>query len=157
MALSGFMNDGWRNDILFFSDENPEELKAEFIRLSARYSANQFSAFEIAQYVFQYKKDPMARAGKAAEVWARDLDVQERIRIAIIKGPEDFDDSEEALRQRLLSIADNPKTCAADRIKAIEAAAKMKEGAIKAPLERLSQGAGNNAELLVHMAKLLPV
>jgi len=121
------MSADW-NAIVFFDGEDPEALKTRFVELSAVYKTR--PAFEIAQYVFKDLREPALRAGKAAEVWATDLDVQERIRQLILKGPTVADCTESDLIRRALMIADDTGAEKRDRISAIRLAGEL-QGFVK--------------------------
>lgn len=74
----------WNVQPVIFEDEDEEALKADFIRLCALYP--QQGTFEIAAHVFRFQRDPEMRSQQAAMIWNKDLDVQEKIRLARING-----------------------------------------------------------------------
>lgn len=152
--------DGWLDEISFFPGEDAEALKTRFVELCA-YHQLRFSFFEVAQYVFKNLREPALRAGQAAEVWGKDLDVIERVRVLMLKGPDtpEPDDSEVALRRRTLAIVDDPRAENKDKIAALTLLAKI-GGHVKKEIElgfKGGSGEGGNADLISQMAKLLPV
>jgi hypothetical protein len=76
----------WTQDALIFEEdgEDEEAMISEFVRLSALYPEEQPQS--ITEYIFKNLRDPGMRSLQAAVVWARDLDIKERIRLAKRKG-----------------------------------------------------------------------
>lgn len=127
--------------ITFFEGEDPEALKTAFVDLCAKHK-DHFSAYEVAKYVFKDLKEPEIRALQAAKVWSEDLEVKERIRVAILLGSDSPETNPAVLKRRLLAIADDPKENAKDRIEAIRTIAQM-QGDIVKPVElRATDGKG---------------
>lgn len=122
----------WNAQPVIFEDEDEEKLKADFIRLSALYP-NQ-DIFEIASYVFRNQRDPEMRSQQAGMIWSKDIEVQERIRLARLNGgeePSPIDSKEDKLR-KLQAFYDNEDNKLADRIKAMELHAQIQGEIIKA-------------------------
>lgn len=97
------------NDLLFFEDEDEGELIDKFVKFSAIYK-NRYTAFEICQHIFSGLRDPVLRAGQAANKWSNDLEIKERIRNAVVNG--DCSNSEDGLtkdnlQQKMLSVVEN--------------------------------------------------
>jgi len=74
----------WNTAPLIFEDEDEEKLLADFVKYSAIHKDR--DPFEIAAYVFRNQRDPELRAQQAAMIWAKDIDVAERIRLARLNG-----------------------------------------------------------------------
>lgn len=122
----------WNVAPVIFEDEDEEALKADFIRLCALYP--QQGTFEIAAYVFRNQRDPEMRAQQAAMIWAKDLDIQERIRQARLNGGAEaspIDTKEEKLR-KLEAIYDDENVKMTDRLKAMELHAQIQGEIVKA-------------------------
>lgn len=155
----------WR--IQFYEGEDEAALIAEFVKHCAFHKVSfdehipsQFSPFQVAQYVFQNLREP-GRAGQASVLWAKDLGIRERIRVAIAEGVDgSVDASEEALLKRAIRGADDPYASLRDRMAALRLAAEIK-GYVKKAIEiknNPSGGSNNgNAELVAEIAKLMPV
>lgn len=147
------MQSSWQQTVVFFEGEDAEAIKTAFVETSARYPHR--SAYEIAQYVFRELKDPALRAGKAAEIWANDIEVLERIRVLILKGPAVADASEAELLRRALQIADDADTPSKDRIAAIRLAGEL-QGLVKKAVEIKTASNDNPAEFWAALAAKLP-
>lgn len=145
------MLEGWRNEVVIFPGENLEALKTRFVELSALHK-NFFSPFQITEYIFKDMRDPQLRSAQAAKIWGTDLELKERIRVLMTKGPDIPDASKNDLIRRALQIADGDGEDK-DKVKALELVAKMKgylednEG---------SSTPDNNADLLSKIAAALP-
>lgn len=105
--------------------------------MSAKYHSN-FTAFDVARYVFKGLKEPEARSLQAATYWASDLEVQEAIRETIANGPIIPGITKEALAQRALAIADNITEDTKNRIAALRLVAELNGEIIKAVDKRVS-------------------
>jgi hypothetical protein len=143
------------NDILFFEGENPDELRKQFVELSARWPNH--TPFQVASEVFRKLRDPGLRALKAAEVWSNDLEVLEAIRQLKIKGPAVVECTEQDLIRRVLAIADDEFAEKKDRIAAIRLAGEL-QGLVKKSVEsKVSVGGTGGAEsFLAALAAKLP-
>lgn len=122
----------WNAKPAIFEDEDEEKLKADFIRLCALYPQQDY--FEIAAYVFRNQRDPELRSQQAGMIWHKDIEVQERIRLAKLNGgeePSPIDSKEDKLR-KLQAFYDNEENKIADRIKAMELHAQIQGEIIKA-------------------------
>jgi hypothetical protein len=132
------------NEILFFPGEDAEAIKTRFVETWAKYQDR--APYEIAAYVFKDLRDPSLRQGKAAEVWAKDLDVLERVRLLVLKGPPIPDCSEMDLIRRALAVADNPNTQPKDIIAAIRVVGEF-QGTLKKSSDNAKPGANDNSSL----------
>lgn len=134
--------------LTIYPGEDEGALKQAFIDFSARHHANRFSSLEICEHIFKTLKDPN-RYIQAAQLWSKDLEIQEAIQNKI-----NFGNAQNAKEQRvaiLMSIAENIRTSDKDRIAAILAAAAM-EGEITKAVEKkvthLGPGGKGNATFL---------
>lgn len=107
-----------QNQLVFFEGESEADIKAEFIRLSAKHK-NTFDPYQITAHIFAKLREPGLRAMQAADVWTKDLEVQEAIR-AIIVGNDD-----DELLQSLWEIARDRSEMARDRLKAMDQIAEI--------------------------------
>lgn len=122
----------WNTPPVIFDNEDEEALKADFIRLCALYPER--TIFEIASYVFRNQVDPELRSSQAAQIWNKDLEVLERIRLAKVNGgvePKAIPDKSIRLQQ-LQSIAEDTDVSAKDRIAAARLVAEMEGEIVKA-------------------------
>lgn len=144
------------NEILFFPGEDAEALKTRFVELCAHHK-NRYSAYEVCEYIFRDLREPGLRAGKAAEIWGKDLDIQERIRVLMLKGPPVADCSEGDLIRRALQIADDAGENAKDRIAAIRLAGEL-QGMVKKSVDLKASAPANEngADWLAALAAKLP-
>jgi hypothetical protein len=124
--------DNWPQ-LIIFPDEDEETLKSEFISLCAKHR-NTFSHYEVAVHVFRNLRDPEMRARQAADYWGKDLDVQERIRQAINLADDEVACGEQAIKRRLLAIADSNTASYKDKNDALKTLAQM-QGLIVKPIE----------------------
>lgn len=120
--------------ITFFENESEADLRDQFIDLCAKHK-NNFSAIDVAKYVFKDLKDGDIRGLQAAVIWGRDLDIQEKIRLKILNGPEVIAYGLEHLIAKTMAIADNMNNPVKERLTAIELVAKM-QGMIVKPVEK---------------------
>lgn len=126
----------WNMPVLLFDDEDEEALKAEFIRLSALYPL--YQPGEIAQAVFRGLRDPILRSQQAADAWAADLEVKERIRLARLNGgvePKPVASKEEQL-VKLQALADDESKPLKERLTAHRLIAEMQGYVVKAVEQR---------------------
>lgn len=130
----------WNTKPVIFEDEDEDKLKADFIRLCALYPDR--DKFEIASYVFRNQVDPELRSQQAAMVWAKDIEVLERIRLAKLNGgeePNPIDTKEDKLR-KLEAIYNNEDNKLADRLKAMELHAQIQGEIVKAIDKKVDDG-----------------
>lgn len=156
----------WRPiETQFRESDDIEALKTRFIELCALYKINMdFTAdeaantpYSVGNYVFANHPgtvDPQPRGGIIGQHWAKELDVRERIRLYGLKGNDAPGSVNQDLYDRALQIASTADKDA-DRIKALELAAKLK-GEIKKEAEGGGSGVGGNADLLALLAAKLP-
>ena len=104
------------SELIFFDGEDEGALKQAFIDFSSRHYKSNFSALEIAQHVFKNLHEPF-RYIQAADVWAKDLEVQEAIRQKILFGQ--ATDAREKRIELLNSIAEDIRQPAKERIAAV--------------------------------------
>lgn len=142
------------NEPLFFEGEDAEALKTQFVELWAAHST--LTAYQIAAAVFRKLRDPGLRQGKAAEVWAADLDVLERIKAIQLKGPPEPDDSDVAIRRRLVMLADDRNTEPKDAIAALGLLAKMGGYIKKDADEKSSANDNSSTDFLAALSAKLP-
>lgn len=122
----------WNVAPVIFEDEDEEALKADFIRLCALYP--QQSTFEIAAHVFRFQRDPEMRSQQAAMIWVKDLDVQERIRLARINGGEEAKPipTKEQRLQQLQELFEDPLTAVKDKVAVARLIAEIQGEIVKA-------------------------
>ena len=122
----------WNAPPVIFDNEDEEKLKADFIRLCALYPEQ--TIFEIASYVFRNQVDPETRSQQAAQIWNKDLEVLERIRLAKLNGgtePKPIPDKSIRLQQ-LQEIFESADTSAKDKIAVARLIAEMEGEIVKA-------------------------
>lgn len=143
------------NEVLFFPGEDAEAIKTRFVEVWAHHKNN--SPYEIAQYVFRDLKEPTLRAGQAAQIWGNDIELKERVRLLILKGPPVPDASQNELLRRTLGVSDDPCTSPKDKIAAIRLAAEL-QGFIKKSVETKITGSSDNGgtDFLAALAARLP-
>ena len=124
----------WETPVPIFEDEDEAELITRFVELSARYPDRE--PFEITGHIFKNLREPTLRAGQAAMVWSKDLDIIERIRHAKLNGGSEPNpiDTKEAKLRKLEAIYNNEDNNLRERLKALELHAEM-QGEIKKPAE----------------------
>lgn len=154
-----------KEELVFFQGEDPEGLKSRFIELCASHNIDllhpaygNHSPYEIALHVFKGKRDPESRAMQAAQVWARDIDVIERIRVLRITGNKKIDiaPNKENLVAIGMEMATNTFNEAKDRINALKLVAQI-IGVVQKDIEHENtKGSGNNADLIKALAAMLP-
>lgn len=120
----------WKT-LLFLPGEDQAALTSRFVELWAIHG-NRFPIVELGAYVLKQAgvKDNVMRGGQIAQALAADIDILERVRVLRLKGPEAPDDTEIALRRRVLKIADNEDLDAKDRIAALRLAGEL-QGFVK--------------------------
>lgn len=150
------MEDSPWNEILFFPGEDAEALKSRFIELCAVHKMR-YTAHQVATHVFKNLRDPLLRAGRAAQVWGEDLDTQERIRVLMLKGPDVPDCTESDLIRRSLAVCDHPSTSDKDKLAAIRLAGEL-QGFVKKSVDlKTSNPVNDNAnEFLAALSAKLP-
>ena len=122
----------WEVEPVIFEDEDEESLKADFVRLRAIYPDQ--SIFDIASYVFRHQRDPDTRSQQAAMIWNKDIEIQERIRLARINGGEEpaAIESKEGKLRKLQAIYENELVKVSDRLKAFELHSQIQGEIVKA-------------------------
>lgn len=122
----------WNVAPVIFEDEDEEALKANFIRLCALYP-NQ-PVFDIASYVFRNQQDPELRSQQAAMIWQKDIEVQERIRLARLNGGEEAKPipSKEKRLEQLQAIFESDETSVKDKLAAARLIAEIQGEIVKA-------------------------
>jgi hypothetical protein len=125
----------WNVAPVIFEDEDEEKLKADFVAYSARYP--NFEPFEVGAYVFRNQRDAEMRAQQAVMIWLKDLEVQERIRLAKLNGGKEADpvETREQKLKKLEVIYNDPDVKTADRLKAMELHAQI-QGEITKSVEK---------------------
>jgi hypothetical protein len=101
-------------DLILFPGEDEEKLKSEFIKLAAIYRGR-YTHYELAQHVFKDLKEPELRAGQAGVLWAKDIDMQERIRIKIANGVDPIELSKDGLQAKILAVTEDPNLTSQDK------------------------------------------
>lgn len=95
----------WNPPLIFFEDEDEDELINEFVRLSAKYKGKGRDPYEIASYVFRNLKDKELRAAQAAMRWSNDLEIIERIdNYAVEKNIKDEPLTKEILQAKVMAL-----------------------------------------------------
>jgi hypothetical protein len=142
---------GWAS-ILFYDDEDEAALKARFVDLWAVHKER--SAYEVAQYVFKDLKEPELRADKAAQVWSKDLDVLEQIRLRRLNPEGNGLASKEKTAAEILALAQNNKIGDKERV-----AAYRLYSDVMGFTNKVAEPAGANRDtntLLKTIAEMLP-
>lgn len=134
--------DVWQ-DLVFYPGEDEAALITRFVELRAKYK-NNYTPTEVAQYVFSGLKEP-SRAIQAAAKWDVLLEVKERIRLLELKNPEIADATKSDLISRSITLADDTRLEARDRLAAIRLAGEL-QGMIIKSAEVKAPGSNDNAE-----------
>jgi hypothetical protein len=75
----------WEAPLVIYDDEDEDALLSNFVELMAAHYPR-YTEYVIAEQVFKGLRDPTLRSFQAANRWANDLDVSERIRKAKLNG-----------------------------------------------------------------------
>lgn len=125
--------DGSSETLLFYPGENENALKQAFIDACVRHHKNNFTHFAITEHIFKHLKEPYLRALQAAQLWGKDLEILEAIQHKIAYG-EAVDEKQKRVNL-LMSIAEDTRHAAKDRIAAILGASSI-EGEITKAVEK---------------------
>lgn len=144
----------WKNTIPFYPGEDAEALKSAFVELYAVHRGV-YSVEVVARQIFKDLKEP-TRYLQASVIWGNDIDVMERIRVRMLKGPPVADCSEADLIKRALQIADGSGQDK-DRIAAIRLAGEL-QGFVKKSVDLKTNlpGNDNSATFLAALSAKLP-
>lgn len=124
----------------FFEGENESELIDRFVELRAKHKDN-FTAFDVANYIFKNLPNSTIRAHQAAKYWSESIEIQERIhkKQMFCEAESDKDN----LIKIAMSIATDPTQNAKDRIAALELVGKLRGEIIK-PIEKTVKHEGGS-------------
>jgi hypothetical protein len=130
----------WNAQPVIFEDEDEEKLKADFIRLCALYPSQDI--FEIASYVFRHQRDPEMRSQQAGMIWSKDIEIQERIRLARLNGGKEAAPipDKAARLQMLQTIFEDESQAAKDRLAAARLISEIQGEIVKAVDKKIDHG-----------------
>lgn len=151
----------WRSDIVpLFEGESWEAFRDDFVQTSVNHN-DVYSVLDVAKYVFRNSRDP-DRAYQASQIWLKDLELRERIRLQLLKGPatEKPNVTVVDLQAYALAMINDKLAPFEVKVKCLEFLARTIEGALKKDADQGQSGAGgggtNSAEFLAALSKMLP-
>lgn len=105
----------WEAPLVIYDDEDEDALLSNFVELMAAHHPR-YTEYIIAEQVFRGLRDPTLRSFQAANRWANDLAIVERIRKARLNGNKEFKPlSKEEWLAKVLATAEDENLSSADK------------------------------------------